>query len=172
MLGLYLHIPFCSSICNYCNFNRGLFDAALKARMSMRSSGRSCGRDRRAGRHDLLRWRHAVAPRPDEIGADRRLPAAFDGSTGRRSHARDQSRDLAPSPNGRVSRGRRQPGEFRCPVVSGRRAATPRPAALGRSRVRARWRGARGRVRQHQPRPDDVAAGAVGERLAGERRAR
>ncbi len=30
MLGLYLHIPFCSSICNYCNFNRGLFDATLK----------------------------------------------------------------------------------------------------------------------------------------------
>jgi oxygen-independent coproporphyrinogen-3 oxidase len=32
MLGLYLHIPFCSAICNYCNFNRGLFDAALKTR--------------------------------------------------------------------------------------------------------------------------------------------
>jgi oxygen-independent coproporphyrinogen III oxidase len=32
MLGLYLHIPFCAAICNYCNFNRGLFDAALKAR--------------------------------------------------------------------------------------------------------------------------------------------
>ena len=32
MLGLYLHIPFCSSICNYCNFNRGLFDAGLKDR--------------------------------------------------------------------------------------------------------------------------------------------
>ena len=32
MLGLYLHIPFCSAICNYCNFNRGLFDAAVKAR--------------------------------------------------------------------------------------------------------------------------------------------
>jgi oxygen-independent coproporphyrinogen-3 oxidase len=31
-LGLYLHIPFCSAICNYCNFNRGLFDAALKAK--------------------------------------------------------------------------------------------------------------------------------------------
>ena len=30
MLGLYLHIPFCSHICNYCNFNRGLFDADLK----------------------------------------------------------------------------------------------------------------------------------------------
>jgi oxygen-independent coproporphyrinogen-3 oxidase len=32
MLGLYLHIPFCAAICNYCNFNRGLFDAELKAR--------------------------------------------------------------------------------------------------------------------------------------------
>lgn len=32
MLGLYLHIPFCGSICSYCNFNRGLFDADLKVR--------------------------------------------------------------------------------------------------------------------------------------------
>jgi len=28
--GLYIHIPFCSAICNYCNFNRGLFDEGLK----------------------------------------------------------------------------------------------------------------------------------------------
>jgi oxygen-independent coproporphyrinogen-3 oxidase len=32
MLGLYLHVPFCSSICNYCNFNRGLFESGLKGR--------------------------------------------------------------------------------------------------------------------------------------------
>ena len=31
-LGLYVHVPFCSAICNYCNFNRGLFDADLKSR--------------------------------------------------------------------------------------------------------------------------------------------
>ncbi len=31
-LGVYLHIPFCSAICNYCNFNRGLFEAGLKER--------------------------------------------------------------------------------------------------------------------------------------------
>ena len=31
-LGLYVHIPFCSAICNYCNFNRGLFDGPLKER--------------------------------------------------------------------------------------------------------------------------------------------
>lgn len=30
--GLYLHIPFCAAICNYCNFNRGLLDAEVKRR--------------------------------------------------------------------------------------------------------------------------------------------
>jgi oxygen-independent coproporphyrinogen-3 oxidase len=29
---LYVHIPFCAAICNYCNFNRGLLDGAVKAR--------------------------------------------------------------------------------------------------------------------------------------------
>jgi oxygen-independent coproporphyrinogen III oxidase len=32
VLGLYVHVPFCAAICNYCNFNRGLFDAELKTR--------------------------------------------------------------------------------------------------------------------------------------------
>jgi oxygen-independent coproporphyrinogen-3 oxidase len=32
MRGLYVHVPFCSAICNYCNFNRGLFDGPLKTR--------------------------------------------------------------------------------------------------------------------------------------------
>ena len=32
VLGLYVHIPFCAAICNYCNFNRGLFDRELKDR--------------------------------------------------------------------------------------------------------------------------------------------
>lgn len=32
MIGLYVHIPFCTAICNYCNFNRGLLDDSLKTR--------------------------------------------------------------------------------------------------------------------------------------------
>jgi putative oxygen-independent coproporphyrinogen III oxidase len=32
VLGLYVHVPFCAAICNYCNFNRGLFDTHQKAR--------------------------------------------------------------------------------------------------------------------------------------------
>lgn len=46
-LGLYLHIPFCSAICNYCNFNRGLFDAGLKTQyveaMRQEIAGRADG---------------------------------------------------------------------------------------------------------------------------------
>ena len=55
MLGLYLHIPFCSAICNYCNFNRGLFDAALKARyvdalvLEIERAGRQAGGAGEAG---------------------------------------------------------------------------------------------------------------------------
>lgn len=32
MRGIYLHIPFCAAICNYCNFTRGVLDAAVKRR--------------------------------------------------------------------------------------------------------------------------------------------
>ena len=31
-IGIYLHIPFCAAICNYCNFNRGLHDDGLRRR--------------------------------------------------------------------------------------------------------------------------------------------
>jgi oxygen-independent coproporphyrinogen III oxidase len=46
-LGLYLHVPFCSAICNYCNFNRGLMDADLKARYvrAIAAEIRRMGRD-------------------------------------------------------------------------------------------------------------------------------
>jgi oxygen-independent coproporphyrinogen-3 oxidase len=30
--GIYLHIPFCAAICNYCNFNRGLHDDGVRRR--------------------------------------------------------------------------------------------------------------------------------------------
>lgn len=41
--GLYVHIPFCASICNYCNFNRGLLDEALK-RQYLSALGREIAR--------------------------------------------------------------------------------------------------------------------------------
>ncbi len=30
--GIYVHIPFCAAICNYCNFNRGLHDDSVRRR--------------------------------------------------------------------------------------------------------------------------------------------
>ena len=55
MLGLYVHIPFCSAICNYCNFNRGLFDGPQKLRYVEALLGEiaqagEAGRAGRAGR--------------------------------------------------------------------------------------------------------------------------
>lgn len=32
MLGVYIHVPFCAALCSYCNFTRGLLDAAVKKR--------------------------------------------------------------------------------------------------------------------------------------------
>ncbi len=51
MLGLYLHVPFCSAICNYCNFNRGLFDPALK----LRYIGALAREIRHSGAHSAIR---------------------------------------------------------------------------------------------------------------------
>ncbi|MEO7157845.1 MAG: radical SAM family heme chaperone HemW, partial [Vicinamibacterales bacterium] len=31
-IGIYIHIPFCAAICNYCNFNRGLHDVSVRRR--------------------------------------------------------------------------------------------------------------------------------------------
>jgi oxygen-independent coproporphyrinogen-3 oxidase len=30
--GIYIHIPFCAALCNYCNFNRGLHDDSIRQR--------------------------------------------------------------------------------------------------------------------------------------------
>ena len=78
VLGLYVHIPFCAAICNYCNFNRGLFEAELKDRYvaALCAAKSVCGRDGVAGRHHLLRRRHALAPRAGGDCAPSSPPAA------------------------------------------------------------------------------------------------
>jgi len=55
-LGLYLHIPFCSAICNYCNFNRGLYDETLKWRYvaALTQEIRRAGCDKPASTADTI----------------------------------------------------------------------------------------------------------------------
>ena len=71
MLGLYLHIPFCSAICNYCNFNRGLFDPALKARYveALLTEIQRAGRAGEAGGADTIFFGGGTPSllEPDEI---------------------------------------------------------------------------------------------------------
>jgi oxygen-independent coproporphyrinogen-3 oxidase len=52
-LGLYVHVPFCSAICNYCNFNRGLLDPDLKTRY-VRALAAEIGRSSHAGPADTI----------------------------------------------------------------------------------------------------------------------
>jgi oxygen-independent coproporphyrinogen-3 oxidase len=49
--GLYVHVPFCSAICNYCNFTRGLLDEPLKERFveAVLTEIREAARDEREG---------------------------------------------------------------------------------------------------------------------------
>jgi oxygen-independent coproporphyrinogen-3 oxidase len=73
MLGLYVHIPFCSAICNYCNFNRGLFDPALKARYVdalVREIDRAGGSEGADPERLYFSNKKAVAQRPRSEAAD------------------------------------------------------------------------------------------------------
>ena len=139
--GLYLHIPFCSAICNYCNFNRGLFDAALKDALRRRARAR----DRAPAAADGRRAADTIffgggTPSLLEPGGDRRAsstPAAtaFDVAADAEVTLEANPRRVTET-GWRVPRRRRQPAQLRRPVVPRRRAAAARAAASARSRAR------------------------------------
>ena len=146
MLGLYLHIPFCSAICHYCNFNRGLFDGGAEGRVRRGAErGDSPRRATAPRRHGLFGGGTPSLLAPEDIG--RLIAACRDSFT----LAADAEISLETNPetvtrgaHGRLSRGRRQPSEHGRAVVPRRGAArgwaastTPRASAR-RSRRRAR----------------------------------
>ena len=72
-VALYVHIPFCVSLCPYCDFvvyagaaargprNRvSAFLAALETELELRAAAVPGVPGRAAARNRLLRWRHAV----------------------------------------------------------------------------------------------------------------
>jgi oxygen-independent coproporphyrinogen III oxidase len=75
MLGLYLHIPFCSAICNYCNFNRGLFESGLKDRYvaAIEQEIRRAGAGQQANPHS--------SANADSVGSTRADTIFFGGGT-------------------------------------------------------------------------------------------
>jgi oxygen-independent coproporphyrinogen-3 oxidase len=65
--GAYVHVPFCSSICNYCNFNRGLFDDAVKSRFVEALLKEIREGVRGAGRGAITPYPSPLAPSPDTL---------------------------------------------------------------------------------------------------------
>ena len=179
MLGLYVHIPFCSAICNYCNFNRGLFDADLKARYvdalvaEIARGPASPSRRRRPTRSSSAAARRRCSS-PTKSRASSARAATRSTSPPTREVTLEANPETVDRGAARgVSRRRRQPPQLRRPVVPRRRAAAAVAAALAPIARAARVaRGARRRLRQRQPRPDDVAARAARRRLAANRSTR
>ena len=153
MLGLYVHVPFCSAICNYCNFNRGLFDGDLKLRYVDALCAEIAGRARQVG---PVRVRQAADTiffgggtpsllEPDEIARIiAACESAFDVAADREVTLEANPETVTEARLAAFRRRRRQSTELRRPVVPRRRAAAPVAAAQRRPRARRRRRSARG----------------------------
>ena len=170
LLGLYLHIPFCSSICNYCNFNRGLFESGLKDRYvdALQAEILATGRGEPAdtiffggGTPSLLE--------PEEIGQlIESCRRAFSVASGAEVTLEANPETLDHRTVGTFSRCRCQSPKSGCAVVQGSGAAPPRTDPFRRSGPDGRRGGPSGRLRERQPGSDDVAAAAVARRLERE----
>ena len=143
MLGLYVHIPFCSAICNYCNFNRGLFDEALKTRFvealleEIRGAASSHSLIPSPLSPDTLYFGGGTPslltpPKSNPSSTKVAVRSALSADAEITLEANPETR--RPGAPRRISRGRRESAQLRCAVVPGRRAAAARPASLGRAR--------------------------------------
>ncbi len=166
-LGVYVHIPFCATRCDYCDFanvdgsrrdhrrvRRGVPHAARASRRNRGSPPRDVG---------VLRRRHAVPARSPRPGLDPRPDPARRRCRG---HGRVQPR------LGRRGEARRVPSRgcdppvVRRPVDGRPRARCTRPDARPRERRARGGRWTRRRVRDVQPRPDLRHPGGEPRRLA------
>ena len=167
MLGLYVHIPFCSAICNYCNFNRGLFDGSLKDRYvdALIAEVRGAGRKEAA---DTIYFGGGTPSLLEPFEVARIIEAARDSF----DVAAEAEVTLEANPES-VSAARlaayRDAGVTRVSfgVQSLRDDELRRLSRLhDADRARGDARGARRRLRQRQPRSDDVAPGPDDSRVA------
>ena len=163
-VALYVHIPFCVSLCPYCDFvvyagaaARGpkarvdAFVTALETELDLRADaldGAARG-DRRTAQDALSRRRDAVAPagRGDRA-TDRTRARAVRADGGRRGHARGQSRDRT---NAAIRRPSRAPASPAC--RSARRPWT--------TRCSSDWVGGTRRATSWMPWPPRATAGSA-----------
>ena len=164
-------------ICNYCNFNRAPVRRGAQGPLRRRDASLRTRRDPRLGAA-TRRWPEPT-PSTSAVGHPRCSSRTRSGASSRpaerafrrrgrpRGHARGQSRDGHDRRGWRVT-ARAGVNRLSFGVQSFRDDELRRLSRLhGAERARERLRrGAGGRLRQRQPRPDDVAAGAAGRRVA------
>ena len=171
--GVYVHIPFCASRCDYCDFATWTDRAHLSTSTSPRASPTSTRRAPAARRRRACSSA-AARRRCSRPASSRAILDAIDRVADARGHRRVQPRQV----DARQARARtRTRGVNRVSVrraVDGpARARRARAHARSRrtSRARSSWRARRGFDRA-QPRPDLRHAGRVVGRLAGDARRR
>ncbi len=125
MLGLYLHIPFCAAICNYCNFNRGLLDADVKARYvraliaEIERAGRAGGPDASAADTIYFGGGTPSLLASEEVASIiRACHQAFDVAPDCEVTLEANPETVSTDTLRRLQAGRGQSCQFRCPIVS------------------------------------------------------
>ncbi len=178
-VALYVHFPFCLSICPYCDFvvyagraargpdNR--IDSLVGALVTRDRATRDLGWP--ASRQRLPRRRHALTDERTAAGHApvRRGPGVRDRRR-RRDHTRGKSGRRRTRRHGRLPSGRRQPAEHRRAILRARGAGSSRAAPLPDGHPRDGCRGTRRRHRQRQPRSALRRARADARVMAGDPR--
>ncbi len=187
-IALYIHIPFCVSLCPYCDFvvyagaaARGprarveAFVAALRAETGASGGCARCGLSGRppAARDGLPRRRDTVAPAGrDDRRAPRPGPRPLRPGSRRRGHARGQPGARRARRRRCAQGGRRHPAVARRPGDVRRGPAPPWASPPGGGRRARRGRCPRRRDRLDQPRPPVRRPGCVPRRLDRDARGR
>ena len=183
--GVYVHVPFCATRCGYCDFNtytaaerRRRLARGLRRRRARRAGARAArARRRRAPRRDgLLRRRHADAAAAGRAGARScgAIDETFGLAPGAEVTTEANPESVDPRVAERAARGGLHARLARDAERGAARARDARPRPHAGARGGGRARGARGRLRARQPRPDLRHAGRDRRRLArlARRRAR